>query len=161
VAAACHEANLPSGHTLIREGERGNEFFVLLQGTVEVTQGGSKIRDLGPGEWVGEVALISDVPRTATVVTTSPVCVLILTDQSFQQLLNDVPSVAAKVRASLSERESQLVDHVVVVEFESPDGRRWSAIGGGATLEEAIGFARDSCPAGEWELVGSTPLHGA
>src|SRR5262249_35794726 len=148
VAAACREESLPEGHVLIREGERGREFYVLLDGTVEVRQNGQKIGLLGPGEWVGEVALISQVPRTATVVTTSPVDLLVLTDHAFQQLLNDVPSIAAKVHESLRERQRP-VDHVIVVTFQTPDGRRWSAIGGGATADEAIQFARDCCPGDE------------
>jgi len=160
VAAASREERLPEGHVLIREGERGREFYVLLDGTVEVTQNGQKIGLLGPGEWVGEVALISQIPRTATVVATSPVEVLVLTDHAFQRLLNDVPSIAAKVHASLKERQRP-VDHVIVVTFQAADGRLWSAIGGGATAEEAIRFARECCPAEqEWELVGSSSLHG-
>jgi CRP/FNR family transcriptional regulator, cyclic AMP receptor protein len=160
VAAVCREETLPDGHVLIREGERGGAFYVLLDGTVEVRQSGQKIGVLGPGEWVGEVALISQVPRTATIVTTSPLDVLVLTDDAFQKLLNDVPSIAEKVHASLRERQRP-VDHVVVVTFRSPDGRQWSAIGGGTTAEEAIRFARDCCPAeDEWELVGSSSLHG-
>jgi CRP/FNR family transcriptional regulator, cyclic AMP receptor protein len=161
VSSACSETSVPAGRTLIRQGERGHEFYVLLEGTVEVTQDGRKINDLGPGEWVGEVALISTEPRTATVATTSPTRLLVLTDDAFQKLLNDVPSIAAKVQASFRERQRPPVGHVVVVTFETPDGQRWSAIGGGATTDEAIDFARDCCPPGEqWALVGSKPLHG-
>ena len=160
VASACRETTVAAGDVLIRQGEPGHEFYVLLDGTVEVTQDGRTIGDLGAGEWVGEVALISDVPRTATVVATSPVRLLALTDHAFQQLLNDVPSIAEKVHASLRERQRP-VDHVIVVMFQSADGRRWSAIGGGTTADEAVRFARDSCPADEeWELVGSSSLHG-
>jgi signal-transduction protein with cAMP-binding, CBS, and nucleotidyltransferase domain len=161
VAAACRETSLPAGETVIREGERGHEFFVVLDGTVEVLQQGERIGELGAGEWVGEVALISDVPRTATVVTTSPVRLFVLTDQSFQQLLNDVPSIAEKVQASFRERQRPPVHHVITAIFATPDGRRWSAIGGGDTAEDAIRFARDCLPEGhDWELVGSTALHG-
>jgi CRP/FNR family transcriptional regulator, cyclic AMP receptor protein len=161
VAAACSETSLPAGETFIRQGERGHEFYVLLDGAVEVTQDGQKINDLGQGDWVGEVALISTEARTATVTTTSPTRLLVLTDDAFQKLLNDVPSIAEKVQASFRERQRPSVSHVVMVTFESPDGQRWEAIGGGATTEEAIGFARDCCPPGhEWALVGSNPLHG-
>src|SRR2546422_11774303 len=85
VAAVCREVSVPAGHALITEGERGHEFYVLLEGTVEVTQGGTAIGELGPGEWVGEVALIADVPRTATVIATAPARVLALGDLAFQQ----------------------------------------------------------------------------
>jgi signal-transduction protein with cAMP-binding, CBS, and nucleotidyltransferase domain len=160
VAAVCKETSLPPGQAFIRQGEHGREFYVLLEGTVEVTQDGRTINELGPGEWVGEVALISSEPRTATVTTTSAVRALVLTDEAFQRLLNDVPSIAAKVQASFRQRQSPPAHHVVVVNFESPGGERWSAIGGGASADEAIAFARDSCPPGEWALVGSNPLHG-
>ena len=162
VAAACREERVPEGHVLIREGdERGREFYVLLDGTVEVRRERAEdVGVLGPGEWVGEVALISHVPRTATVVTTSAVELLLLTDHAFQQLLNDVPSIAAEVDASLTERQRPM-DHVVVVTFQAAGGRQWSAIGGGATADEAVEFARECClPDEQWELVGSSSLHG-
>jgi CRP/FNR family transcriptional regulator, cyclic AMP receptor protein len=95
---------LPEGKTLMKEGESGWEFFVLVDGTVRVSQGGRKRRDLTAGDWVGEIALIANVPRTATVVTTSPVRALVLTRGGFSQLIGDVPSIAAKVLAGLGKR---------------------------------------------------------
>ena len=71
---------------------------------MSVSRDGERIRDLTAGEWVGEIALISNVPRTATVVTTSPVEALVLTRGGFSQLVADNPSIAAKVLALLGER---------------------------------------------------------
>jgi CRP-like cAMP-binding protein len=104
IAGLADELDLEQGRTLISEGERGREFFVLVDGTVKVTKNGRKVRELGPGDWFGEIALISDVPRTATVVSTSPVRLLVVTDRAFQQLLQRTPSIAAKVLATLGER---------------------------------------------------------
>jgi len=94
----------PEGKTLIKEGEFGSEFFVLVDGTVRVSRGGRKLRDLAAGDWVGEIALIANVPRTATVITTSPLRALVLTRGGFAELIDDVPSIATKVLAALGER---------------------------------------------------------
>jgi len=89
---------------LPNEGKLGSEFFVLIEGTVSVSREGTKLRDLAAGEWVGEIALVSNVPRTATVVTTSPVRALVVTRGSFSRLVADNPSIAANVLALLGER---------------------------------------------------------
>jgi CRP/FNR family cyclic AMP-dependent transcriptional regulator len=67
VASAADEIDLNEGKELMREGDRGREFFVILEGTADVTQGGEKINSLGPGDFFGEIALLREVPRTATV----------------------------------------------------------------------------------------------
>lgn len=104
IAALADELDLAEGATLIREGERGREFIVVVDGTVRVTRGGKKLRDLGSGDFIGEIALVSDVPRTATVAATSPVRLLVITDRAFRSLLEQVPSIATKVLQSLGER---------------------------------------------------------
>lgn len=104
VALIADELDLKEGRTLITEGERGREFFVLVQGTARVTRGGRKVRELGPGSFFGEIALVSDVPRTATVVAASPVRVLVVTDRAFERLMQRVPSIAIKVLGALAER---------------------------------------------------------
>lgn len=104
IAALADELDLPEGTAIIREGERGREFFVLVDGTVSVTRDGQRITTLGPGDWIGEIALVSDVPRTATVTTTSPSRVLVVTDRAFSGLIKRSPSIALKVLASVAER---------------------------------------------------------
>lgn len=107
IAAITDELDLPEGATLIREDERGREFLVVIDGTVEVTQKGRTVNELGAGSWVGEISLIADVPRTATVVATSPVRLLVITDRAFQQLIRQTPSIASKVLQSVGERLHQ------------------------------------------------------
>ena len=104
IASLADELDLGEGATLIREGERGREFLVVVDGTVSVTKRGKKVRDLGAGDFIGEIALISDVPRTATVTATSPVRLLVVTDRAFRGLIEEMPSIATKVLQSLGER---------------------------------------------------------
>jgi CRP-like cAMP-binding protein len=104
IAALADELDLAEGATLIREGERGREFIVIVDGTVTVTRGGKSLRDLGAGDFIGEIALVSDVPRTATVTATSPVRLLVITDRAFRGLIEQMPSIATKVLQSLGQR---------------------------------------------------------
>ncbi len=83
IANIADQIEWPEGKTLIKEGRPGNEFFILIDGTVSVSRDGRKLRDLAAGEWVGEIALISRLPRTATVVATSPIRALVLTGGGF------------------------------------------------------------------------------
>jgi CRP-like cAMP-binding protein len=104
IAAAADELSLPAGAALMREGERGREFVVIVEGEVEVQKGGRRLRAMGPGEFAGEIALVADVPRTATVTATTPVRLLVLSDHAFQRLIRETPSIASKVLAVLGER---------------------------------------------------------
>ena len=104
IASLADELDLGDGATLIREGERGREFIVIAEGTVRVTRNGKQLRDLGAGDFIGEIALVADVPRTATVTATSPVRLLVVTDRAFRGLLEQMPSIAKKVLQSLGER---------------------------------------------------------
>jgi CRP-like cAMP-binding protein len=104
IASLADELDLGESATLIREGERGREFIVVVEGSVDVTRKGKKIRELGAGDFIGEIALVSDVPRTATVTATSPVRLLVVTDRAFRGLVEQMPSIATKVLQSLGER---------------------------------------------------------
>jgi CRP/FNR family transcriptional regulator, cyclic AMP receptor protein len=104
IATLADELDLSEGATLIREGECGREFIVVAEGTVRVTRGGETLRELGAGDFIGEIALVADVPRTATVTATSPVRLLVVTDRAFRNVLEQVPSIATKVLQSLGER---------------------------------------------------------
>src|SRR3954447_13419541 len=83
VAGIADEMDLPTGKALTREGEPGREFFVLLDGAADVRKGGKRLRTLGPGDFLGEIALLTKLPRTATVTTTGPTRALVLTDRDF------------------------------------------------------------------------------
>ena len=104
IAQIADEIDLVEGKEMTREGSRGREFFVLLEGDADVTKGGSSINKLGAGDFFGEIALVSDSPRTATVTATSPVRALVITDRSFRRLLDEQPEIQRKVLIALAER---------------------------------------------------------
>jgi len=104
VAGLADEIDLPEGKALTTEGERGREFFVLLEGEADVQQKGKHIRTLGEGDFLGEIALVTKVPRTATVTTTSPVRALVITDRDFAALLKRSPAIGQGVLEALGER---------------------------------------------------------
>ena len=104
IAGIADELDLSEGKVLIREGERGREFFVIISGEVEVRRKGRKMSTLGAGSYVGEIALLSQIPRTATVTATTPLDVLVITDRAFLSLLEKSPTIAVKVARTLAER---------------------------------------------------------
>jgi CRP-like cAMP-binding protein len=104
LAQVADEIDLRSGRILVREERPGREFFVLIDGTVRVTRKGRKLNELGAGDWFGEIALLTNAPRTATVTTTSPIRVLVVTDRAFRQVVEKMPAIAIKVLASVGER---------------------------------------------------------
>jgi CRP/FNR family cyclic AMP-dependent transcriptional regulator len=104
VAQLADEIDLREGKEMTRQGTRGREFFVLLEGSVSVDKNGRQINTLGAGDFFGEIALVSDAPRTATVTATSPVRALVVTDRSFKRLMEDVPEIQSKVLTALAER---------------------------------------------------------
>ena len=104
IAMLADEIDLHEGKEMTREGAPGREFFVLLEGTAEVKKKSRKVNALGPGDFFGEIALVSREPRTATVIATSPVRALVITDRSFRRLLEESPQVQTKVMEAMAER---------------------------------------------------------
>jgi len=104
LAGIADEIDLQEGSVLTREGQPGREFFVLVEGTVDVTQGGEAIAKLDAGDWFGEIALLTKATRTATVTAASPVRVLVVTDRAFRQVLETTPTIAVKMLERVGER---------------------------------------------------------
>ena len=98
------ELDLGAGRTLIRQGDRGREFFALVEGEAKVVRDGRKVRDLHGGDFFGEIALVADVPRTSTVESTAPVRLLVMTKRDFQRLVREQPGIQRKVLEALAER---------------------------------------------------------
>ena len=108
IASLADEIDLPENKSLIRQGERGREFFVLLDGEVDIVRDGTKIDTMQSGDFFGEIALVSNVPRTATVIANTPIRVLVITDRDFRMLLEHTPQLQLKVLEALAERLAQL-----------------------------------------------------
>jgi CRP-like cAMP-binding protein len=107
VASVADEIMLREGTTLTKEGATGREFVVIVDGAAEVRRHGRKVNTLGNGDFLGEIAIVSGLPRTATVVTTTPTRVLVLTDRAFRTVLQEVPSMQLKVLEALARRLPQ------------------------------------------------------
>jgi CRP/FNR family cyclic AMP-dependent transcriptional regulator len=104
IAAVADELDMPAGRHLTREGEPGREFVVLVDGGAEVRRNGRRVNTLGSGDFLGEIALLADRPRTATVTTTEPSRLLVLTGRDFRALLRELPALQAKVLETLAAR---------------------------------------------------------
>jgi CRP/FNR family transcriptional regulator, cyclic AMP receptor protein len=96
------------GKVLTKEGETGQEFFVIVEGEIEVTSKGKRVALRGGGEFVGEIALLEDTPRTATVTAKTPVRLFVLTRQDFRSLVDENRSVEQKVMRALARRVVEL-----------------------------------------------------
>ena len=104
IAHLADEIDLNQGKEMTRQGSPGREFFVLLEGEADVAKDGRVINQLSAGDFFGEIALVSDSPRTATVTATTPVRALVITDRDFRHLLKDQPEIQSKVLAALAAR---------------------------------------------------------
>lgn len=104
IASIADELTLPEGRRLASEGAAGHEFMVVVDGSAEVRRGSRKVNQLGAGDFLGEIALITGRKRTASVTTLEPTRLLVLTERDFKRLLRDVPSIQPKVMQALAER---------------------------------------------------------
>jgi len=104
IASIADELDLPDGATLTREGQTGREFLVLITGTADVRHGTQQLATLADGDFFGEIALVLDTPRSATVTATSPVRLLVIERRAFKSLLRDVPAIQTKVLEALASR---------------------------------------------------------
>jgi CRP/FNR family cyclic AMP-dependent transcriptional regulator len=104
LAPRADELDLGEGKNLVREGEWAYEFFAIEEGTVEVRRGDQLLAELGPGDFFGEMGLMADTRRNATVTATTPVKVVVMTAQAFRQTARELPGVADKIRAAIEER---------------------------------------------------------
>ena len=105
---AAEEVAVPEGTLLVEEDEPGLLFFVILEGRASVVHGGRTVADLGPGEFFGELALLDDRPRSASVVAATDMALLVIRRRAFQRVLDATPALtrtllramACRLRAS-------------------------------------------------------------
>jgi CRP/FNR family transcriptional regulator, cyclic AMP receptor protein len=108
LARVTEDLELRQGQVLCKEGEIGHEFFVIVEGKAEVTRKGKKITQRGGGEFIGEIALVESVPRTATVTAKTQMRAFVLTGTDFHHLLEENPQVQNKVLRALARRVAEL-----------------------------------------------------
>ncbi len=109
VAQHADQIDVPEGTQLVRQGEFAYEFFVIEDGSAEVDRDGDMIAKLGPGDFLGEMGILEKVVRNATVVTTSPAKVIVMTEQAFRSIARIDPEVASRISAAVEERSRALV----------------------------------------------------
>ncbi|MFN2483450.1 MAG: cyclic nucleotide-binding domain-containing protein [Candidatus Limnocylindria bacterium] len=102
------EIHLPEGRVLMRQGEPGDDLFVLVEGSVRVERDGQVIAERGGGEILGEIALVDGGPRSATVTLASPSRLLIIGHRAFHSLMDEFPAVRVQVLATLATRVRNL-----------------------------------------------------
>jgi len=98
------EVSVSAGHALATEGEFAHEFFVIEEGAAEVTQNGERIAELGPGEFFGEIGLLETERRTASVVATTPMELIVMFQREFKQMEQEMPGVADRIRTAIRAR---------------------------------------------------------
>ncbi|HEY3765389.1 MAG TPA: cyclic nucleotide-binding domain-containing protein [Gaiellales bacterium] len=102
------EVDVADGKVLTREGATGGEFFIVLDGTIRIERDGRELNRLGKGDFLGEIALIDQGPRTATAVADGPARVMVLTSSAFNSMLSQNPGVESKVLRMLARRVRDL-----------------------------------------------------
>jgi CRP-like cAMP-binding protein len=109
IAPHADEIEVQEGTELVRQGEFAYEFFVIETGGAEVLRDGEHIADLGPGDFLGEMGIVSKGARNATVTTTSASRVIVMTEQDFRSMSHSNPEIASRIKAAVEERCDALV----------------------------------------------------
>ena len=104
VAALANEVAIADGATVTREGDPGDSFFVIVDGRLRISRHGETIRDLGPGEFLGEISLVDGRPRTATAVAVGPVNAIVIERPAFLELMDRFGAVRLGILMALSDR---------------------------------------------------------
>jgi CRP-like cAMP-binding protein len=108
LARSTEDVDVPEGKVLCKEGETGQEFFVIVDGKVDVTRRGKRVATRSAGDFFGEIALLEETPRMATVTAKTPVRCFVLTRAAFRRLVKDNPRVESKILRALARRVLEL-----------------------------------------------------
>jgi CRP/FNR family cyclic AMP-dependent transcriptional regulator len=102
------DITIDPGQAIIKEGRTGFEFFVVVDGKAEVTRKGKSVGQVGPGDFFGELALLNNAPRNATITATTPMEVIVLTRAEFNAALAEAPGMTRKLMTGMARRLRQL-----------------------------------------------------
>ena len=108
LARVTDEVEIPAGEKLVNEGDFAYEIFIIEDGSAEVTQGGRRVAELGPGDFFGEMGVMRNAPRNADVVTTSDTKAIVMTWYEFRQIAREMPTVASRIEAAIEDRSKVL-----------------------------------------------------
>ena len=103
IASRADEVDIQAGRVLTEKGQSGGDFFIILEGRAEVDAAQGK-RTLSPGDFFGEIALIDNGPRTATVKAATPMRCLVLGHSQFRDVLHQNGEIAVKILRAVTER---------------------------------------------------------
>jgi CRP/FNR family transcriptional regulator, cyclic AMP receptor protein len=106
LAATTRIESVDAGHTLFREGSTATNLYIVLAGSVSVRRGGRVVARVGPGEVIGELAVVLGGTRTATVVAETPMDWLVMDQRSLRQAIDTVPGLGWKLLSSMASRLS-------------------------------------------------------
>lgn len=104
IATRVEDIDLPAGKVLTEQGRSGGEFFIVLSGEAEVRQDGAVVNTMRSGDHFGEIALLDDGPRTATVTAKTPMRVLVLSPRQFQDVLHQDAEIAVTLLHAVTRR---------------------------------------------------------
>src|SRR5947209_17892638 len=104
LAAVADERRVPSGTVLTKEGEPGDEFYVVAEGMAEASIGGRKVGSIPAGSFFGEMSLLDRGPRTATVTAELPTRLVVITAKDFDRVIEDLPAISLKNMRGLASR---------------------------------------------------------
>lgn len=107
IARTCDEIDVQAGRVLTKEGESGREFFVIRSGQATVRRNNRKIASVGPGQYFGELSLLSRLPRNSTITADTDMDLLVLGQRELSALIEDVPSIAHKMLEAMAKRLSE------------------------------------------------------
>jgi CRP/FNR family transcriptional regulator, cyclic AMP receptor protein len=96
--------DVPADNTVVKRGDRGIGFYVILDGRVQVKKGSTVVARLGPGDFFGEMALYNNTPRSADVITTEPTTLVVLSRWEFWGFASDHPDVLKPILAEMARR---------------------------------------------------------
>ena len=108
LARVSEDLEVSAGTVLCREGETGQEFFVIVEGDTEITKRGKPVANRVGGDFIGEIALLEKIPRTATVTATTPLRLFVLTGPDFRRLVDENPKLERKIMSALAKRLAEL-----------------------------------------------------
>jgi CRP-like cAMP-binding protein len=107
IASVTDEIVLPTGSRLISEGAFSYEFLLITSGSAEVRRDGELLATLGPGDFAGEVGVMREARRNASVVAASELTAIVMTDRDLRQIAREMPTVGAQIEAAIVARTGE------------------------------------------------------